>query len=223
MSPEKIDWQKDIKYRDMIRNRSLRDYESMLGFNISSYAISQVLKKGSFRWVDMCCAYFKAGKELTDHLVNIGMGDIARCVEVTGIDVCTLMDAPIVNLGSNTRIYKANVVWYHMPKSVDLITCLRGLRYVEEYQKQGALAVQKWFNRLPADAVLIFDCYEKGHQSVHIERGDIPIMAGNTELVEALRKRLGDVVVTYRTKTDSFTAFVVKINKEKENTINLFR
>ena len=53
---------KNLKHREMIRYRPIASYEAMLGFDISQYAEQEVRRKGSFKWVDMCCGEFYAGR-----------------------------------------------------------------------------------------------------------------------------------------------------------------
>ncbi len=212
------DWRVDLKHRDMIRERSIAAYESMLGFPITKYAEDEVKRKGSFSWVDMCCGNFDAGRGLTYNLYQSGKKEIVKSIEAIGVDVNTFMNDSRVDIGMHARIEKGNVVDYILPQNVDLVTCVRGLRYVEEYLKQGALAVQNWFNQLPCDGILLFDTYNDHPLT---ERGDEPVMAGERELTQALRGRLGDSVQTYTTHHQRFTSFVVNVRKQKNTPLNL--
>lgn len=214
-------WTEAIKHRDMIRSRSISEYGTMLGIPISELAEHEVRRKGNFRWVDMCCGDFSAGRDLVYNLFQSGKQDVVKGIEAIGVDVDTFMDDPVYKICKNVTTYNGNVVDYILPEGVDLVTCLRGLRYVEEYLKQGALAVQNWYNQLPKNSLLVFDTYNT--QSLFHERGDRRVMACGTALVQELIQNLGSSVQTYCTFDDIHASgsFVVRIKKRDIPHINL--
>jgi len=213
-------WQKDLKYCEMIKDRGIAAYSGMLGFNIPKYAEKSVKENGSFKWIDMCCGYFDAGRDLTYNLFQNRKNDVISKIETIGVDADTFMGDSSVRVGMKAKVHRGNAVDYVLPEKVDLVTCLRGLRYIEEYLGQGALAIQNWFNQLPQNGILLFDTYyNNGGPKEH---EDNPVIAGNIELTKALVQRLGNSVKTYRTNYRGINSFVVKIKKQKPEGINLF-
>ncbi len=192
--------------RTMIRNRSLESYEALLGLDITEMAEERVREKGRFIWYDLCCGSFEAGIDL-----KLKKHNIANKMEVVGVD----LSGDDKQRAYGVVIKRGNVVDYPLPPHTDLVTCLRGLRYVAEYlgQEQAAQAVEHWYRLIPGGSVIAFDTTERS--VVGDDRGDLPIFTGGVLLSDSLKARLGDAIKTGNYQYCGETAFTVKMFKER--------
>lgn len=138
-----------MQSRVMIRERHADGYKEELGVDIIDIAAQSVRTKGSFTWYDMCCGKFRAAWD-----VNDATQGQAICV---GVDVWTLLDEPVIEMGKNVRIERDDVTNYPLPPDVDLVTCLKGLRYIEQYQGRDTMlsTVTKWRDALSPGSRLV--------------------------------------------------------------------
>jgi SAM-dependent methyltransferase len=131
-----------LRNRGMNRQRGLKQYNDQLGLDIVSFANQRLRKTGRFYWFDLCCGYFVAKDEFLSETEEES-GDI----DIVGIDLDPRKEG----------IVPANSVRYKIPKNADLVTCLQGVDYIQTYLRQGAQAIQNWYNCLGDGAVLAFD------------------------------------------------------------------
>ncbi|MFA6460933.1 MAG: hypothetical protein WCV90_01590 [Candidatus Woesearchaeota archaeon] len=209
---------KILHNREMIRERTLSSYEELLGIDITAMAEERVRNQGKFVWYDLCCGCFDAGANLKYRLDSRGQGDLNSGIVIVGIDADTYSEQDEVK-GYKTILRRGNVVNYPFPLDVDLITCLRGLRYVEQYLGQGTQAVQHWYNSVPVGAVIAFDY--NGDNSFLAERGDIYIKVQGVPLWQALQNQLGDAVKTSKNSNLKESAFAVTITKRDPRELRL--
>jgi hypothetical protein len=126
---------------DMIRERSIEDYTTTLGYNPTELATAQLAANGSFKWFDMCCGDFNAG-------INLSHNTEGKA-ESFGIDLDTYPREDRL-IARNTIILRGDVIDYPLPDDIDLITCVRGLFYAERLNPGGAAkALTHWYNALP--------------------------------------------------------------------------
>jgi len=206
-----------LRFRDMVRERTLSLYEQLLGLDFRERVLSTLEKNGKFVWYDMCCGNFEAGIGLKDLFYCDGRKDILPKITAVGIDIDTRVKGDeVLDYGVIRRM--GNVVEAVLPPDVDLITCLRGLRYVEEYLGKACQAVEHWYNSMPVGATLAFDYNPEIFFEV---RGDGPILINDAPLLEVLKLQLGESVEFGKFKSLVEAAFTVKIHKCEDKKLKL--
>jgi len=140
---------------NMIRERSVHEYEKDLGIDVVDLAVQGLMRNRKFTWYDMCCGDFNAGRD-----VSYATEGRALCV---GVDVDTLLDDPSHEIAKNCRIELGDVTTYPLPENVDLITCNKGLRYIDQYYGRAVMldTVRNWRDALPAGGRLIAEATDE--------------------------------------------------------------
>lgn len=129
---------------DYKRNRDENEYDFYLDLRLYSLARESLARKGSFKWYDMCCGTFDAGRKFIESYKNLGS------IEARGIDVDTPESQDQVFYSGSLVISRGNVVNYPIPPDVDLITCVNGIYLIDKFLGFQAVckAVEHWYNSL---------------------------------------------------------------------------
>ncbi len=138
------------------RDRGLfgrHSYDFHLDINIPKIAKEFIERKGFFKWYDMCCGTFKAGREL---MAYGSKGLDTSKIEAKGIDLITDSHIDQVLHEGSLVISNGNVVTYPLPENVDLITEVEGLYLVNEYMGFSAVchAIENWYNALSVGGMM---------------------------------------------------------------------
>lgn len=145
----------------IIKDRDIEDYEGLLGTHIRETAVASILEKGKFTWYDMCCGDFRAAYGTVEHVKQRLGADAVSCLSIAGVD----LNSYPKKITETVRLVEGNVLSYPLPPDTDLITSLRGLRYVEQYLHAGKDALEHWYNSLPVGGQIIFDTDDLKWQS----------------------------------------------------------
>ena len=167
---------------DYEKGRGLFDYEYFLDISIPSTAKSVVKEKGSFRWYDMCCGRFKAGRQLAE-----GGWGVGSKVEVIGIDIDTPQPEDQVFFEGAGILTRGNVVDYPFSRKADLITCVNGLYLVNRYLGFSSVikAIEHWYN----------DGLTTGGTIILMRESPLTGYEVPFSIEENLKTQLGDAVV----------------------------
>lgn len=161
----------------------MHSYDFHLDINIPKIAQELIERKGFFKWYDMCCGAFKAGRELMTY-GSKGL-DLSK-IEAKGIDLITESAEDQVLHEGSLIISNGNVVSYPLPKDIDLITEVEGLYLVNEYMGFSAVcrAIENWYNALSVGGMMamVRSTYLYGY-------------ARPLSIIEFLRKRPQDMQI----------------------------
>lgn len=208
------DLQSRLASMRMVRERTFQEYQELLGLDIAGMAVERVQQNGRFTWYDLCCGEFNAGPGLLEHLFWSGHKEYVPSMSVVGIEAATPFEE---QKRRGVLIRKGNAAGYLLPPNVDLVTCLRGVQYIEQFLGQGAQAVQQWYNAMPVGSLLAFDCNPESD----LNDGH-PILVQGEHLWKVLEERLGNAVKTGRFFSSIWDgAFTVKIRKQGEEALQL--
>jgi len=188
------------KYSDRMRNgnmileRSTYEYKNELGIDFKELALKSLLENGEFVWYDLCCGDFNAGRDVSGYTRGL-----AKCV---GVDIHTLLESDVQKINKNCWILRGDVVTFPIPQDATLVTCHKGLRYIDKLYGRDVMlgTIHRWMDELPVGARLVAEVTEEEDYS----RG-FP-----TQLVEefgesALSYRKGGCLILDYTKTQEDT------------------
>jgi SAM-dependent methyltransferase len=102
----------------------VNSYERELNFDITAFLQERVHRNGNAAWYDACCG---SGRALREAAARWAAEPWAAQVTRLGVDLWD--DFPPAGDG-RVRFTAADVVGFHPPMPVDLITCVHGVHYL---------------------------------------------------------------------------------------------
>lgn len=195
---------------DYSRSRSMSEYNFYLGnFFLTSLASDYLKRNGSFKWYDMCCGRFEAGKNFLEYF-----GTSQGKIEARGIDLITETPEDQISHHESLIISRGNVVNYPIPPDVDLITTVDGLYLVNQLLgfEQYCATIEHWYNSLSIGGTLLMmrDLAMTGYERpINIER--------------SLTRQLGDAVEISKPEERGHPEFrnFIKIIKQSPDPIRI--
>lgn len=194
---------------DYRRDRGEWEYRYYLDLWLPYLAGRSIDSKGFFKWYDMCCGEFNAGKEFISFFSNKYPGQ----VEAHGIDIDTPSPDEQIEYSGALRISRGNAVAFPLPTDIDLITCVNGLYLLDKYLgfSDVCAAIENWYNSLSIGGQLLLmnESPLRGYRK--------PFDIGNR-----LQQQLGEAVeIQDQGRVDNEYHKYIKIIKYSPNTINL--
>lgn len=128
LSEKELEWSAVVANNRMNRKRGasgVNSYEKELGFRPELWLEQCIEKRGSVRWLDVCCG---EGNALADAAVYLAGKGLQEKAALTGID---LVDHFVAIPGSlHCLRFETGSVAAGIDGSYDLITCIHGLHYL---------------------------------------------------------------------------------------------
>lgn len=144
-----------LKRKIMNRSRRLYDYNYSFDLDIQKLAREKINEKGVFNWYDICCGNFFARDDLLEQEHKFH-----DKINAIGVDLDVRRE----------KVIYADARTFKIPKEADLVTCLWGLGWIQEYTGEGASTIQNWYNSLGEGTILTFDAR---YRNIMVENEDV--------------------------------------------------